>query len=306
MKIKHKYMLQRPLPVLAFLLWGMMVGCSEGDGQMLSEDGQKLLLRASSEQLAGEDAFSDTVFFAKGDQPGIYTEIWKASVKPDGTTSLSEPKYYPSDDSRIYLRGFAPEGKPVGDGRIAWSIDGQQDLLVTDEQNGSLTDMFWQEGKSFRFIHLLSQLRFQLQCDEAGKEKGWKLFGLVVEGIQKEAVLSLADKGLSFSGEKGTATVLDRASGGECLPLNTEWTGVEEVVMIQPGTAVSLTVVLKDRAGNLTRFERLPISFHETDGYPVAGTSYLLSIVLRADGACSLSAKVAEWKRGNNGTGIID
>lgn len=306
MKIEYKHILQRPLPALTFLLWGLMAGCSDGEGRLPAGDGQKLVLRTSSQQLAGNVSFSNTVFFAKGDQPGVYTEIWKAGVKPDGTASLSEPKYYPSDDSRIYLRGFAPEGKSAGDGRIAWSIDGQQDLLVTDEQNGSLTDMFWQEKKSFRFIHLLSQLRFQLQCDEAGKEEGWKLFGLVVEGIQKEAVLSLADKGLSFSGEKGTVTVLDRTLGGECLPLNTEWVDVEELVMIQPGTAVSLTVVLKDRAGNLMRFERLPVSFHEKDGYPVAGTSYLLSVVLRADGACSLSAKVAEWKRGNNGTGIID
>lgn len=306
MKIEYKHILQRPLPILTFLLWGLMAGCSDGEGRLPAGDGQKLVLRTSSQQLAGNVSFSNTVFFAKGDQPGVYTEIWKAGVKPDGTASLSEPKYYPSDDSRIYLRGFAPKGKSAGDGRIAWSIDGQQDLLVTDEQNGSLTDMFWQEKKSFRFIHLLSQLRFQLQCDEAGKEEGWKLFGLVVEGIQKEAVLSLADKGLSFSGEKGTATVLDRASGGECLPLDTEWVDVEEIVMIQPGVAVGLTVVLKDLTGNLTRFERLPVSFHETDGYPVAGTSYLLSIVLRADSACSLSAQVTEWKRGNNGTGIID
>lgn len=306
MKIDYKHILQLPLPALAFLLWAMLAGCSDGEGRLPAEEGQKLLLRASSEQLAGEVSFSDTVFFAKGDEPGKYMDVWKAYVKADGSTTLTEPKYYPSDDSRIYLRGFAPEGTPAGDGRIAYSIDGRQDLLITDEQSGSLTDMFWQEGKSFRFLHLLSQLRFQLRCDEAGKEKGWTLFGLAVEGIQSEAMLSLPDKALSFSGEKGTATVLDLTSGGECLPLDSEWTGVEEMVMLQPGVAVSLTVVLKDRAGNLTRLERLPVSFHEADGYPAAGTSYLLSVMLRADGACSLSAQVAEWKRGNNGTGIID
>lgn len=306
MKIENKHMLQWPLPALAFLLWGMIVGCSDGDGEFRDQAGHKLVLRASSEQLAGEVSFSDTVFFAKGNESGKYTEIWKAGVKPDGSTYLAEPKYYPSDNSRIYLRGFAPEGTPAGDGLIAWSVDGQQDLLVTDEQSGSLTDMFWQEGKSFRFIHLLTQLRFQFRCDEAGKEKGWKLFSLAAEGIQNEVVLSLADKGLSFSGEKGTVTVFDRTSGGDCLPLDTDWTDVKEMVMIQPGVAIDLTVVLKDRRGNLTRFERLPVSFHEADGYPVSGTSYLLSVVLRADGACSLSAQVSEWKRGNNGTGIID
>ena len=219
--------------------------------------------------------------------------------EPGGTEILSfgQQPYLPA---RLCSR------RSVGDGRIAWTIDGRQDLLVTDEQNGSLTDMFWQEGKSFRFTHLLSQLRFQFRCDEAGKEKGWKLFGLVAEGVQCDAVLSLPDKGLTFSGEQKALIVLDRMAGGECLPLDTDWVDVSEMVMIQPGVAVSLTVILEDRAGNLTRFERLPVSFHETDGFPLSGTSYLLSVVLRADGACSLAAQVSEWKRGNNGTGIID
>lgn len=306
MEIENKHILQWPLLGLAFFLWGIVVGCSDSDGQLPPPDGQELVLRAFSEKLSGGASFFDSVFFAKGNESGKYTDIWKARVKADGSTSLTEPKYYPSDDSRIYLRGFIPEGKHVGDGRITYSIDGRQDLLVTDEQSGSLTDMFWQEGKSFRFIHLLTQLRFQLRCDEGGKEKGWKLFGLVAEGVQCEAVLSLPDKDLTFSGEQKTLIILDRMAGGECLPLDTDWTDAEEMVMIQPGVAVGLTVVLKDRAGNLTRFERLPVSFHETDGYPVAGTSYLLSVVLRADGACSLSAQVSEWKKGNNGTGIID
>lgn len=306
MKIENKHTLRWPLPLLAFLLWGMMAGCSDGDGRFPAEDGQKLMLRASSEQLAGELSFSDTVFFAKGNESGKYTEIWKAYVKADGSTDLAEPKYYPSDDSRVYLRGFAPGGRPSDDGQIVWSIDGKQDILVTGEQNGCLTDMFWQEGKAFVFIHLLTQLRFRFQCDTAGKEKGWKLFGLSVEGVQSEAVLSPANKGLSFSGEKGAVTVLDRTDGGERLPLDSDWLDVPEMVMIQSGVTVGLTVVLEDRRGNLTRFENLPVSFHESDGYTVPGTSYLLSVILRAGGSYSLAAQVSEWKRGNNGTGIID
>ncbi|WP_293713207.1 hypothetical protein [uncultured Parabacteroides sp.] len=305
MKIKNRYVGGWYLSVFV-LLGTIMAACSDSDGDLTDPLGQKLVLRAFSEKLSGEVSFADSVFFAKGNESGKYTDIWKARVKADGSTSLTEPKYYPSDNSRIYLRGFAPEGRLAGEGRIAYSIDGRQDLLVTDEQNGSLTDMFWQEGKSFRFTHLLSQLRFQFRCDEAGKEKGWKLFGLVAEGVQCDAVLSMPDKGLTFSGEQKGVVVLDRMAGGECLPLDTDWVDMSEMVMIQPGVAVGLTVILEDRAGNLTRFERLPVSFHETDGYPASGTSYLLSVVLRADGACSLSAQVSEWKRGNNGTGVID
>lgn len=305
MEMENRYGAQRYL--LVFILFaGFMCGCSDDSEWYPSSEGQELLLRAFSDKLSGESSFSDSVFFAKGNESGKYTDIWKARVKADGSTSLTEPKYYPSDDSRIYLRGFAPEGLPDGDGRITYSIEGQEDLLVTDEQSGSLTDMFWQEGKSFRFTHLLTQLRFRFRCDESGKEKGWKLFGLVADGVQCEAVLSLPDKELTFSGGKKALVVLDRMVGGECLQLDTGWVETEEMVMIQPGVAVSLTAILEDRTGSLTRLEGLPVSFHEADGYPVSGTSYLLSVVFRADGACSLSAQVSEWKRGNNGMGIID
>lgn len=304
MKIENKHIVRWSLSMLTLLLLGM-TGCS-GEGQLPERNDQILQLYAFSEKLSGKDSFADSVFFVKGLIPAEYTEIWKAYVKADGKATLTEPRYYPSDDSRIYLRGFAPEGRLGGDGQITWSIDGKQDILVTDEQNGCLTDMFWQEKKAFVFTHLLTQLRFRFQCDTGGKEKGWKLFGLSVEGVQSEAMLSAVNKELSFSGEKGAVTVLDRTDGGERLPLDTDWVDVPEMVMIQPGVTVGLTVVLEDRRGNLTRFENLPVSFHEADGYPVAGTSYLLSVMLHGDGACSLSAQVSEWKRGNNGMGIID
>ena len=304
MKIENKHTVRCSLSMLAILLLGM-VGCSEGDGRFPSGEGHKLVLRASSEQLAGEVSFSDTVFFAKGGVSGKYTEIWKACVKADGSASLSEPKYYPSDDSRIYLCGFAPEGTPDDAGGRKYSLDGRQDILVSNEQNGSLTDMFWQEGKSFEFVHLLSQLRFRLCCDAEGEGKGWTLLSLRVEGIQRDAVLSLADKNLSFSGEKGIVTVLDRTEEGEKLPLATDWSDIEEATLIQPGVGVSLTIMLADAGGNPVCFEHLPVTFHEDDNLPVAGTSYLLSVRLRSEDEASLSVAVAPWKTGAPGNGTI-
>lgn len=305
MKNEKKYIQRCGCLAGTCILWVVLWGCSGDEGGRLPLGEREVVLRSYSEKLSGEGGLADSVFFAKGSAPGRYTEIWKAHVAPGGGTKLAEPKYYPSDNSAVYLRGFAPEGEAAGDGRIAWSLDGEKDLLVSDEQSGRLTDMFWQEGKSFRFVHLLSQLRFQLRCDEAGLEKGWKLSGLVAEGTQCEAVLSLPDKALSFSGEPKALPVFSPDSGSEPLALDTAWTAVAETVLVQPGVAVSLTVVLADRAGSLTRFEDLPVSFHETDGYPASGTSYLLSVTLLGEGTCSLSAQVAEWKRGNNGTGII-
>lgn len=277
----------------------------DNDEPVIVSEGQKLELRAGMETLSDGLSFSDSVFFACGAEAGMYTDIWKAGVQPNGRIGFSEAKYYPSDDSRIYLRGFAPEGEQSGNGQIVYSMDGRQDVLITDEQNGCLTDMFWQEGKRFEFVHLLSQLRFRFRCDEAGKENGWKLISLVVDGVQRNARLSLADKALFFSGEKDTITVFDRMGGDELRVLDTDWTDVPEIVTIQPGVEVSLTVVVEGHSGRLIGFEHLPVTFHEEDNLPVSGTSYLLSVRLRTEEAISLSVAVLPWKTGSPGSGTI-
>lgn len=304
MRIENKYSVQRFLPILSILLSGM-AGCSDGDGQYLYKEEQELMLHAFSEKQLSETSFTDYVFFAKGNESGKYTEVWKASVMKDGRTVMTEPKFYPSDNSRIYLCGFAPEGKLTGDGQITWVINGRQDIMVTDEQNGSLTDMFWQERKTFSFIHLLTQLRFRLCCDEEGKAQEWKLLNVEVEGLQREAVLSLVDKSVSFGGEKGMLTVLNRMEEDENLILTTNWINIKDVVMIQPGIAVNLMITVENKDGNKMCFKHLPVTFHEDDNLSVAGTSYLLSVKLRAKDKISLSVAVVPWKTGASGSGTI-
>lgn len=55
----------------------------------------------------------------------------------------------------------------------------------------------------------------------------------------------------------------------DALPLDLQWGDVGGVVMIQPGVPVSLTAVVVDSRSSLTRFEHLPVTFHEAEGYPV-------------------------------------
>ena len=304
-KIENKHVQRYTLPILVSFLWGMMTACSGNDIQLSNQNGQELVLYAFLKELSGEASFSNPVFFAKGNESRKYTEIWKASVKPDGSTDMAGPKYYPSDDSRIYLCGFAPEGKQDSAGKRKYSVDGQQDILVSNEQSGSLTDMFWREEKSFEFLHLLTQLRFRLCCDAVGEAQGWKLRSLVAEGMQQEAVLSLVDKRLLFSGERGMVVVVDRMKEEERLSLTTTWTDIGKVTMIQSGIAVNLTITIEDKDGNLECFEHLPVTFHEDDKLSVAGTSYLLSVRLRVKDEASLSVAIAPWKTGDSGNGTI-
>lgn len=289
------------------LFTGILSGCSDDNGQVPYPDRKELELHAFSEKAASGMSFSDTVFFAKGIASGRYTEIWKAGVKADGRTSLMQPKYYPSDGSRIYLRGFAPEGKLTDDGRIAWSVDGSRDLLASGEQNGCLTDLFWQEKKSFGFIHLLTQLRFRLRLGNRAapvSPDGYKLRLLAVDSLQREAVLSLTDRTLSFRGDKGRLIACDRPADAP-LPLDTAWTELPGVMMIQPSVPVFLAVAVEDDRGRLVHYEQLPVMFHETDNRSVPGVSYLLSVTLHMQGTAVLSASVVEWQKGSNGVGTV-
>ena len=294
--------------LLLFSLWGLAAGCSDDDASGaggLSDGRKELVMYASGDYLPGDTSLSaGTVFFAKGNEPGKYRETWKAYIGVNGRTGLAFPKYYPADNSPVYLRGFAPDGTLTDRMTIAYPMDGRQDILVTDEQQGRLTDMFWQQKKSFVFTHLLTQLRFRLCMDEEGVAHGWKLHTLAVDSLPHTAVLSLADKTLSFEGENVRIAAADRSENG--LPLDTAWTEIPEAVMVQPGVPLHLSVALKDSRDSRRYYRQLPVVFHEEDGRSLAGTSYLLSVRIRTDGTASLSASVAEWKRGDNGIGTID
>lgn len=305
MKKENKHIAQWSLPVLVLFLLGMS-GCSEEcDEPATASSGQKLELLVSPKALPDETAFPDSVFFACGNEAGRYGDIWKATVGSNGRCSFSETRYYPSDDSRIYLLGFAPKGEAAGENLRQYLVDGSEDILITDEQSGSLTDMFWQTGKAFEFSHLLTQLRFRFRCDVEGEERGWKAVGLTVEGLQQEAVLSLADKTLFFSGEETSVPVFDRKESEKVEVLGADWSDVVETVLVQPGAPVSLTVVVEDTAGVRTCFDNLSVSFHEEGGMSLAGTSYLISVTLCREDEISLNVAVAPWKIGAPGGGEI-
>ena len=265
-----------------------------------------MILRSYAENLSGEvSLYPDSVFFVKGNESGKYQEIWKAFIGKNGSTILSEPKYYPADNSSVYLRGFAPEGRLTERMTITYPMDGQQDIIVTDEQHGCLTDMFWQDTKSFQFMHLLTQFRFRLRLDEKGLAGGWKLREIGIDGVKREAVLSLVDKSLLFSGASSPIMAVNR-SGDMLQRLDTAWTEIPEIVMVQPAASFSLTITLQDSLENQRHYRQLPIRFNEENNRSVPGTSYLLSVTIRTDGTTALSASVVEWKKGNNGIGIID
>ena len=294
MNLKTTY---KPVAALALLLC-TAVGCSDPSS---SDDTGKgdLELHIAPGSLSGTGTRGQ-LFFAKGTASGKYTEKWKSTVDQNGNVLLDEPKYYPEDNSRVYLRGFFPEGKSFDKGKVHYLIDGTQDLIASGEQSGCLTDVFLQKQKEFRFTHLLSQLRFKVSGDKDAIEKGWKLVNLYVERTQSEVTLSLADRGLIFSGEKGTMEV-----PVEPTLLAEIWTDLPGRVLVQPGVRIFLTAVIADSGGRKTRLEFLPVTLREGGNIPVGGTSYLISLMLRAEGISILTGGIAEWVQGSGGSTVL-
>lgn len=247
----------------------------------------------------------DTIAFARGTSSGTYSEVWKAKAT-GGEAHLLKPRFYPADNSPVYLCGYYPAVMPDGSG-VLFRLTGREDVLVSNEQSGCLTDMFWQESKRFSFRHLLTQLNIRLRVT-ADYPVGARLYRLQIDGSRRDALLDLYKRRLLFSGDTGPLAVWQSATENESLPLGTLYPDtLLPPVMAEADVPLTLSVTVRLTGGAERMYPAIPIRFQELDGLPRAGTSYTLSLTLgNAAEEISLSTSVAEWRRGNEGHVAIE
>lgn len=297
------------------LLGAALSGCSEQPAGEPSGNAEiRLFTEVSTPTRGGIDGFAgETVAFASGSASGAYGEVWEAAVHGN-EASFVRPRYYPDNNSRVYLRGYYP-AVPLSATGVAFLINGQQDLLLSDEQNGCLTDMFWQETKRFTFSHLLTQLNIRLRVTESYPE-GATLKRLRLGGSRTKALLNLDKGSLAFSGDASllpvwSAPVGGSASGSGGSPLGTLYPDtLIGPVMAEPGVALTLEVTIGIPGEADRLYPTLAIRFGEADSLPLPGTAYTVSVTLGSAGSppegVTLSATVANWLKGNEGTGTIE
>lgn len=88
------------------------------------------------------DVFGDTpVCVAYGVRTGQYDGSWDG-IATDNEIRLMPERYYPSDGSALYLRGYYPPAPLTADGRLTYRLTGEEDLMLTGEQSGSLSAPF--------------------------------------------------------------------------------------------------------------------------------------------------------------------
>lgn len=249
--------------------------------------------RSTASELNGE-----TIAFAAGGYSGTYREVWEAQVS--GSEAIPLPsRYYPEDGSRLYLRGYYPSAEPGSNG-VVYRLDGSRDLLVSNEQAGSLTDMFWQESKKFTFKHLLAQLNIRVRT-ESGYPADARLVQMRIGGSHPDVLLDLNKGALVPIGEPAILTVWEPDGSGALLS-DAFPDRPAATVMLEAGVALTFFATVSLPDGTNITYEALPIRFAEADGLSQAGVSYTLSVVLDAEKEkLSLSIAVADWSEKEGG-----
>lgn len=295
-----------------------MTGCSEAESKAGDLPWSARIIHLNTEitpvtRTSINSFKGETVAFAQADVSGAYKATWPA-VAEETNTRLKDEHLYPADGGYIYLRGFYPVN-PLMDGKSAYRLDGQTDLMATAEKVGNLTDNFSLESKTFIFYHLLTQVNFAVRLTN-GERTGVRLGAIELNGSRQEAVLELSAAlpdqvpGVSFSGQPAPYTIYIEPSRYGGILLSSEASALPLAFLVEPAAALTLDVRLCLSPTETKVYNNLPVRFDEPQGISRAGTAYLITISLNvpevpgADGTVSITADVTPWVEGK-GSGIV-
>lgn len=222
------------------------------------------------------DEFKQTpVCVAAGTTAGQYTESWDGTAT-DGEILLTPERYYPANGSPLYLRGYHPVA-PLTNGEVKYTLTGQEDLMLSVEQNGSLTDRFSAAKTPLTYSHLLSQLNFTLRLK--GAPKNYRVRSVHLNGMAASAIVNLFSGKVEPIGASGPVVVYsDPGTGG--FPVVDGVVTLPGYVLVQPEATLTLDLVLAidNDPANDKSFKDLPVQFGE--GGTEGGNAYEVEISL--------------------------
>ncbi|MEG1899011.1 MAG: fimbrillin family protein [Bacteroidales bacterium] len=275
----------------------LLASCSKQEIAETSQVEIKLLAGVNNLQSkAAIDAWANTpVSFAKGSATATYLEAWNATVASTGYVSFFPAMYYPTNkdtiSAQIYLKGYTPQGK-FNAGAVTFSdMNGTQDILLSNEQTGSITDRFDQASKSFKFNHCLTQLNFTVVADTYFPNET-KLTSIIVNGTKLPISMNIASGAITYA---TNATPINSFTG--TMTISKTVSSKLGTVMVEPGKAITLTVI----AGGVT-YNNVAITM-DSDTTPQAGTAYTVALTFKLSDIVA-KATIAPWKQGA-GSGTV-
>ena len=222
------------------------------------------------------DVFDGTpVNIAAGNTAGQYSDSWEGEAT-DNEIILSPERYYPADGSPVYLRGYYPAA-PLNNGKVEYTLTGQEDLMLSVEQNGSIAEQFDAVKTPLTYRHLLSQLNFTLKLK--GTTDSFRIRSVHINGLASTAIVDLGSEAIEPVGNAGPIVVYtDPGTGG--FPITNGTVTLPGYVLVQPEATLTLDLVLNvdGNPANDKTFKDLPVKFGT--GGSESGSAYEVEISL--------------------------
>ena len=222
------------------------------------------------------DVFDGTpVNIAAGNTAGQYSDSWEGEAT-DNEIILSPERYYPADGSPVYLRGYYPAA-PLNNGKVEYILTGQEDLMLSVEQNGSIAEQFDAVKTPLTYRHLLSQLNFTLKLK--GSTDSYRIRSVHINGLASTAIVDLGSEAIEPVGNAGPIVVYtDPGTGG--FPITNGTVTLPGYVLVQPEATLTLDLVLNvdGNPANDKTFKDLPVKFGT--GGSESGSAYEVEISL--------------------------
>ena len=307
------------LLIMSLLGTAFLGGCTNTEEPVTNGTAQAIevnagIAEATRAVISGGYTNDLEVSFVRLDNPGTTGAQWNNpsidAVRTGNTVLTFEPEQtYLAEDGESILIGYYPR-KALNSGTtnpvsVTYTITGEEDIMATGVQTGSLTDKF----ETFTFNHLLTQLQFKC-TGSAGAIAKWT------------AITSIKVKNVAT----GLKLSLDKTKGAQLMATGT--TNQTLTVKNCPST-VSAPDAEKPSTGYLLLYptanlgtEDLPVSLEVKgtyDGNPKtlnvavsnisegvkAGYSHLITLTFTEDGKIAVETGIAQWQPGNNGSTII-
>lgn len=194
----------------------------------------------------------------------------KAVAFNDGATPpVAKPQYYLANGNQTRLQGFYPKDGTVASGVITWTIDGANDIMVSNYADGDKTAKFG-NAKTLTFEHLLTQIIVKAYGTSQGALDNWgniKKISIKDQNLTCRYTLASGAVGNGFfSGKTGTShlpiimkktddTSLspDYAADGSGLAFDYDNNKTKATVcgyaMFQPAAANTVTLIIETAKG---------------------------------------------------------
>lgn len=205
------------------------------------------------------------------------------STTPTAALSFSPARYYPVDNSPIYIRGYYPAGTLSGK-TVTLAGDGTEDVMLTAQASGTKATA---GALSFVFNHLLTQLQFKLVAGAGYPASGVNVTSLVIKQQKTPATLDLNTSSLTY-------TTKDLTLSGT-FPILTAGSTINNYPMVKSGEALTVAVTTSDGV----TYPESTISVTTE-----VGKSHLITLTFTPKEITS-SISVTAWQTGGTGSSTL-